>query len=253
MDPADLEAWARLVEELAPEELENLGMFDDLAERLRTVRAPDTAAARLGGVDTSISAVLALAGPAPLQQLLAQVAPELPGVLAALKPRPTESQARSALWALSYLNAARCAGSVVPDDTTLAEAEWLGTLASSRTRFNEPEQHALALAACACGQPGLVTSILDAPPPEPFVPGVSFGFNVPDFVRYLAAAIEAGHTYDAVEPAWLDFVQRFPIKLDAQMLDWPALLWAARAVYATLGGRPVVGVGDELHRLVTST
>lgn len=41
------------------------------------------------------------------------------------------------------------------------------------------------------------------------------------------------------------------VKYEARMLNWPALLWAARAVYATIGGLPVAEVGDELHRLVT--
>lgn len=35
------------------------------------------------------------------------------------------------------------------------------------------------------------------------------------------------------------------------MLGWPALVWAARAVYATIGKVPEAEVALELHRLVT--
>jgi len=110
----------------------------------------------------------------------------------------------------------------------------------------------LAFAACAAARPTLMPRLADLPGLEaPFVPGRVFGFNVPGFAGDLASATEHGGTYQDIEPGWLDFVHSFPFKLDTRVLDWPALLFGARAVYATIGGLPEGEVALELHRLVT--
>jgi hypothetical protein len=117
--------------------------------------------------------------------------------------------------------------------------------------MNERERHTLALAANAASLPRLVPAFTGTRTlPQSFVPGQMHGFNVPAFAVYLATAIEREASYQDVEPAWLDFVHRFPYKLDTGMLSWPALMWAARAVYATIGKLPEEEVALELHRLV---
>src|SRR5205085_1632733 len=129
---------------------------------------------------------------------------------------------------------------------------WLAQLAERTRELTEPERHALALAACAAARPTLVPPLADLPNvDEPFVANRVFGFNVPAFAGYLATAIDRGGSYQEIEPAWLDFVHRFPYKLAARTLGWPALLWAARAVYATIGELPENEVAGELHRLVS--
>ena len=248
---SDRGTWRALLEDATAEEVENLEFFDDLAARLRAVRAPDTGGANLGAPGRSVAAVSVLAGPRVAQPLLDQVAPLLPGVIAELMPAPATKQCLDALWALSYLNAAHCAASEMPPAAAGAESAWLPTLAAARDQFSEPEQHTLALAACACALPALVPALVGARALPPFEPGLTFGFNVQGFALYLASAVGASAEYDDVEMAWLEFVHNFPIKLDTDMLDWPALLWAARAVYATIGGIPVAEVGDELHKLIT--
>ena len=52
------------------------------------------------------------------------------------------------------------------------------------------------------------------------------------------------------ELAWLDFVHQFPYKLAAETLNWPDLLWAARAVMTHFEGIEVGEVAAQLHRLV---
>ena len=169
-----------------------------------------------------------------------------------MEPAPGQAERLAAFYTLSYLNVARCCGASVPAQSEEIEGRWLRDLAKMRDSFSEPALHTLAFAACAARIPAIVPTLVGAKQGLPkFTSGETFGFNVPAFALALAAAIDEGAGYVDVEMAWLDFVHRFPIKLDTDMLDWPALLWAARAVYATIGGIPVSEVGDELHRLVT--
>lgn len=247
---ADRASWAVLLDEDALEEVENLAYFDNLADRIRAVRAPDTGGANLGAPASAVAAVTVLAGRALTLPLLEQVAPLLSGVIEELMPAPTPQRSLDAFWTLSYLNSAQCAGTSVPSTASDAEAAWLPGLAALRDRFSEPEQHTLALAASACRQATLVPDILGVPALPAFSAYETFGFNVQAFAMYLAAAVQVSASYEDVEPAWFDFVHRFPFKLDTEMLDWPALLWAARTVYATIAGLPVGEVGDEIHKLV---
>ncbi|BAH40465.1 MAG TPA: hypothetical protein DGD08_04765 [Gemmatimonas aurantiaca] len=251
-DGNDRASWAVLLQEATPEEIENLEFFDDLADRIRAVRAPDTGGANLGAPGRAVAAVTVLSGSATAQVLLDQVAPLLPGVIQELMPVPARQQCLDALWALSYLNAAQCAGSDAPTEQQAAEIAWLPTLVASLGQFSESEQQTIALAAAACRQVSLVPSVFGLAALPTFTPGATFGFNVQGFALHIAAAIESRAPYEDVEMAWLDFVHGFPIKLDTGTLDWPALLWAARAVYATIGGIPVAEVGDELHALVAN-
>lgn len=248
---SDRGSWTALLDEATKEEVENLEIFDNLAERIRAVRAPGTGGAKLAAADRAVAAVTVLAGRTSATPLLDQVAPVLSDVIQELMPVPGRKQLLAAYWTLSYLNAARCAAAAVPDAATDAERDWLPVLASMGDEFSELERHTLALAACACGHVAIVTSIVDARALPAFTPSETFGFNVQGFALYLAAAIEQRASYEDIEMAWLDFVHCFPIKLDTETLDWPALLWAARAVYSTIGGIPVAEVGDELHTLVT--
>lgn len=249
-DSSDRGTWGVLIEQDGPRILEDLEFFDDLAERIRTARRPDTGGANLGAAGSTIAASIVLIGHNAPKTLLAQIEPLLGGVINELMPQTRKEHRLDAFWTLSYLNAARCTGTGVPPDSATAEATWLPSLAAMRAQFSTAERHTLAFAASACGLTSLVATVLDAAPAA-FVPGDTHGFNVQGFALALAAAIDANADYPDIELAWLDFVHRFPIKLDTDMLDWPALLWAARAVYATIGGIPVAEVGDELHRLVT--
>jgi hypothetical protein len=237
---------------MAPLYEANLGSFDNLPHRLASSSPPQYAGGRLGGFAITIATLAVLRGPASVMPLLERIAPSLPGVIREL-PDPLDRNALlPALYTLSCLNVARCCGALLPAEANGVEETWLPQLAGRANDLTEPERHTLAFAACSTGFTRLVPRFADLPGfEEPFVPGRVFGFNVPGFAGYLASAIEHSGTYQDVEPAWLDFVHRFPYKLDTRMLDFPALLLAARAVYATIGGLPESEVALELHRLVT--
>jgi hypothetical protein len=245
-------SWPEVIAKLGPVYENGLSFFDDLEQRIADARAPQYAAGVLGGFDVTVTALTVLRGCAATKGVFARVEPLLPRILDELGGRIDRSRAVPATYALSCLSVMRCCGALHLPGIEQTEQRWLADLAARARELTEPERHTLALAACAAMHPTLVATFADvSASPQAFVPEQTFGFDVPGFAAYLAAGIDRAATYQDVEPAWLDFVHRFPYKLDTRMLGWPALLFAARAVYAAIGGLPVGEVAEELHRLVT--
>ena len=251
MPPAGPVTWPDVIATLGAKEESGLAAYAELPERIQRAVPPRFAGGRLGGFDAAIAAVAVLRGPAVALPQLERIAPLIPLIVRQLGDVLDKDRVASALFTLYYLNAARCCGATVPDAARQAELRWIPQLVELRRPLEEADRHTLALGACAASLPAVVGTLADTRVPRTFAAGQAFGFDVPGFAGYLAAATEHGASYQDVEPAWLDFVHRFPYKLDARTLDWPALLYAARAVYATIGGLPEAEVADELHRLVT--
>jgi len=244
--------WPEVVATIGSTYEKGLSFFDDLDERIKATKSPQYAAGNLGGFAISLSALAILRGCVAVAKQLAAVAPHVPRIIAELDHPSARDAAIPTINALSYLNVVRCCGGRAPAEAEDAEQRWLDQLAREARELTEPERHTLALAACAAARPTLVPTFADLKGlPDSFVPEQTFGFDVPGFAAYLASGIDRGATYQDVEPAWLDFVHRFPYKLDARSLDWPALLFAARAVYVLLGELPEGEVAEELHKLVT--
>jgi hypothetical protein len=242
-------AWPEVVAQYGPEYENNVDVFNSLPDQLGRLAPPRYAGGRLGGIADTAAALAVLRGPAAARPLIEHVAGSIPHVVAQLAPDLPEAGRLAAAYTLAYLNAARCCGVPIGSESSSLEHQWLPQLAALRAKLTEEERHTLAFAAAAAGLPQ-VAAELAAQRLEHFSPNVTHGFDVPAFAGYLAAAVEAGASYDDVENAWLDFVHRFPYKLDTGMLKWPALLWAARAIYATIGRLPDDEVATELHSLV---
>jgi hypothetical protein len=251
MTPAGPVTWPEVIDKLGASHEEGLDFFDDLPERIERAKPPRYAGGRLGGFDSTVAALAILRGPAAVKAQFDRIAPLVPKILEQLGPKLDEDRALSALYTLFYLNVVRCSGGSVSDAARDIEARWIPQLAELREAMSEEERFGLAFAACAASLTSVVGVVADTRVPRSFSAGQSFEFNVGGFAGYLASAIDHNASYQDIEPAWLDFVHRFPYKLDTESLDWPALLYAARAVYATIGGLPEGEVADELHRLVT--
>jgi hypothetical protein len=245
-------SWPELIADRVPLYREGIETFIDLPEHLATSKPPRYAGGRLGGFHSHVSGLAVMCGPDEAANALAPVESSLSHVIAEIGSTIDRYAPRAAFFTLNTLNAARCIGASVPPEAVNAEQRWLPQMKPWADEAGEPEQHTLALAACAASLPALVPGFASLPAlPARFVPAETQGFNVPAFAGYIAAAITQGGSYQDVEPAWLDFVHRFPFKLNTEMLSWPALMWAARAVYATIGELPENEVALELHRLVT--
>ena len=246
--------WPEVIEQIAPLYESDPDLFDDLPQRLAASSPPRFAGAELGGFRVEAAALAVLRGPAAVENHIALVSSAVPRIIDEIGTRIDGDRILPSIFALSYLNVVRCCGGPVPPGADEAEQGWLPQLAERVREVREPDRHMLALASCAASLPSLVPTFAELPDTdERFVADRTFGFNVPGFAGYLASAIDQGGSYQDIEAAWLEFVHSFPYKLAARTLGWPALLYAARGVYATLGELPENEVAMELHRLVAGT
>jgi hypothetical protein len=243
--------WPELIAEAAELYAEHLGSYDDLPAAIEKAAPPFYPGDRLGGVANTLAAVATMHAPERCLPTIDTIAPLLPRIVGDLAAGVDAPRRLTALHILSYLSVARCCGSALPDAADGAEPSWLPQLTTHARALRDRHRHTLALAACAAGLPHLVPAFTGgADLPGSLDPGATFGFDVPGFARHLAVALVRGEPYADVEPAWLDFVHRFPYKLAAETLDWSDLMWAARAVMATIGDIPEGEVAAELHALV---
>ena len=221
-------------------------------QRLSSFDDPPHAGGEIGGFVNAVTALAVLRGPDSPTSLIQRVTPSVPRMIRGLPSRVDTDAWLPAAYTLYLLNSTRCCGHALPPEAAGVEDDWLTQLATLANGMNEREQHTLGIAASAASLARLVPSFTGSGPlAERFVPGQMLGFNVPDFAVYIATALVHKASYQDVEPAWLDFVHRFPYTLDTGALSWPALMWAARAVLSTIGQLPEAEVALELHRLVT--
>ena len=68
-------------------------------------------------------------------------------------------------------------------------------------------------------------------------------------IRYLAAALDKRWPADWIEPAWVEYLNLFPLHLAADAAEWPDLFMFAR-VLAELRGDKIADIADDLHARV---
>ncbi|NPC68714.1 hypothetical protein HPP05_02995 [Corallococcus exiguus] len=158
---------------------------------------------------------------------------------------------RVALQVLSFVNAAEACGAAQGMVKASPAKTWLEALAKKVKKLDDVLLYRCGLVALCLGEPDLAAKLVGGGKlPETLTPGERFGFNVQGFVRYLATAMKVGAPSEAVRPAWESFVEGFPKIKAAEQVSWSDLLWAARAYFVGVEGRPVARVGESLHALV---
>ncbi|NVB80030.1 MAG: hypothetical protein HOV81_16670 [Kofleriaceae bacterium] len=156
---------------------------------------------------------------------------------------------RVAIQVLSFVNAAEVCGAARGLVEASPAKAWLEAIAAKKR--DDLLLYRCGLVAVCLGEPELAAKLVGGGKlPATLAPGESFGFNVQGFVRYLATAMNVGADSEAVRPAWESFVEGFPKNKAAERASWSDLLWAARAYFAGVGGRPVARVGESLHARV---
>jgi hypothetical protein len=204
------------------------------------------------GLEEILAQAATILGPQPCQAAVAAIAPFVPSAIAELKHRLDTPQIMLAVKFLSYLNTARCCGESLPAEAVENEGHWFARIASKPADLDESVRQTLAFAALALGETSFVPGLIDSGPlAKRFVPGKSFQSNTQGFIRYLALAIDKKAKAEDIAPAWNDFVTHFPMKLSAETLTWPDLLWCARAVGVHFEGRPVETAAEAVHEMVT--
>lgn len=122
----------------------------------------------------------------------------------------------------------------------------LKPLVRERHSFSDSRRRSMALTALALRDTATALALLDAKPAAYDEPRLSFEFNIHELIRYLAAALDMRRPADWIEPAWLEYLENFPLHLAAQAAEWPDLFMFAR-VLAELRGDKIADIADDLH------
>jgi hypothetical protein len=242
--------WSELL--AADHELltEGLDAIRDVPDEIERVTPPWLPSNELGAPSLTVAQTAVVLGPRACRVAIETLMPLIPRVMTDFRDGITNANRVPAQQLLSLFNTAQCCDVAVSSDVTAAEGAWPVGIATHLKFMSDNERTTLAFSALAVGRADLVPSVIAGGDISAAVtPGETFGFNVQGFIRYLAAARQHGASYEAVEPAWLDFVARFPYKLAAGTLDWPDLLYAGRIVLTEIRGDNIGTVANSVRML----
>lgn len=148
------------------------------------------------------------------------------------------------------INLALIAESAGVSLATGIDGRLLKPLISARRNFSDRDLRSMALTALALRDTTAGLAFLGDKPARYDEPRLSFQFNIYELVRYLAATLDQRRPADWVEPAWLEYLQLFPLHLAADAAKWPDLFMFAR-VLAELRGDKIADIADDLHARVS--
>lgn len=215
------------------------------------VESPAAAATPLGSIANSMGSLLVLEGPDEARTLGAPVAKRCaPALEQAARRFERVDPPESALLTLSFVNALELCGAVEGVVEGAPVGGWLEAIAKQRRKHEDLFLFRCGFMAAALGHAELALRLGGVKPATPFKPGERFGGNVLGFLRYLATALQEQAPAADVLPAWRAFVGAFPLNKTDQLIQWVDLLWAARAYFARVEGKPVAQVGEALHAFV---
>jgi hypothetical protein len=154
---------------------------------------------------------------------------------------------RAIAWQIeNFALVAECAGMTGPAKT---DAGLFKPLVAVRKTFSDSRRRSIAFTALALRDTTSALALVDAKPAEYDEPRLAFEFNIFELIRYLASAIDERRPADWVEPAWLEYLNLFPLHLAADAAAWPDLFMFAR-VLAALRGDKISDIADDLHARV---
>ncbi|WP_028066661.1 hypothetical protein [Solirubrobacter soli] len=228
-----MSAWTTLLDECRERAASNVELHGPFVAELP---ADDELAEQLVGIDGAAAEAIVVLGPKPAEPLLAPLAR---AVAAATSPAPVDVvDADIGLALLACRNDVLVAGRadlLSGEDPTAA---WLNQVAASPIAEDPDFERRLWFVAAAAGEPPLLRELVDAGP-------VDAPVAVPEnFAVTLAGAVLGGEPVEREWQAWLVSAADW---LRTGDLSWPDLLWAARCVYARVGGEDVTRVADLLR------
>jgi hypothetical protein len=189
-------------------------------------------------------------GPDETRAMLSELVPLLPLALEQLRVI-FPANPRESMPFLQLLSAMECCGVPLPAPMAGAPVdEWLGMFAAKLGMIGDHERIGLALTCLAFGRPDAIPKILKRKKTKQYKPGWEFYDLWPEFVEYMALALEKGASAEDVRPAFHSIVWAFPTLNNKQLAWWPDLLLAARVYYGLFEKRPVGEVGQALYDLV---
>ena len=145
----------------------------------------------------------------------------------------------------SMANLLACCGH---SDETLPAADWIWEIEVDRN--NHPSMYwERASAALALDVKPLYRALAGHEPdqPLPFAPGARFGGNLQGFLAHLGGAVETGAPFEAVRPAWDEFLDNLDRHHEANEMGKDSLFWIARVVGHCIAGQPLGTVAQWFH------
>jgi hypothetical protein len=222
----------------------------------RTLQSWNSLAGIIGGASAWLAGVGVLHGAAACQDAIAVFAPHIGR---AIREAESEFAAIPQEWGLvkysllTSINLVKCCGGKVPAEAEGLEGRWLVRQLQQRRNMSHRDRLEAALAAVGSRETQLVPSFLGGGAlPSRLRQRQSFGRNVTKFVRYLAVVVASGADVEAIEPAWLEFVDEYPYLYSIQdgPVHWYHLVWSGYIVLSLIGSHPAERVMDDLHALV---
>jgi hypothetical protein len=226
--------WAQLVQDNARPARSNVEVQTQLLGELEG--SPAEVAERLVGVDGATAEALFILGAEACDLLLTRLAAAVQNGAPVLTDPPEDTvAAQVALTVASCWNDILAAGRpelLAGDEPTSA---WLDGVDAA-----DPElERQLAFVVPALGRDTTLRELVNAGTTNAPV-------AQPEDIGPVLAAAVLGE--DTIEAEWREWLASAPKWLSSGMLEWQDLLWAARAVYARIGGEPVERVLPALRR-----
>jgi len=223
-------AWAPRLEESRKRARANVEVHAPYLAELAKSSAPAELAERLVGIDAATAeAIVAL----PREESDELVVPLAAAARVAAPVLDEETEdvvaALAGLAVVSSWNDVLAAGhpELLPNDEPAAA--WLDRAVSSARGDPELERRLVFVVPAVGGRPLLRELAQAGPSGAPVA-------QPEDLAPTLAAAVLERGTVGAVETEWEAWLRAAPEWLRSGMLEWQDLLWAARAVYARIGG-----------------
>jgi hypothetical protein len=226
--------WAQLVQDSTGPARSNVDVQTQLLAELEG--SPAEVAERLVGVDGATAEAVFVLGAEACDPLLTRLAAAVRHAAPVLAAPPEDTvAAQIALTIASCWNdilVAERRDLLAGDEPTSA---WLDEVDAA-----DPElERQLAFVVPALGGDSTLRELVDAGPTGAPVA------QPEDIGPVLAVAVLTGET---IEADWREWLASAPDWLSSGMLEWQDVLWAARAVYARIGGEPVDRVLPALRR-----
>ena len=83
-----------------------------------------------------------------------------------------------------------------------------------------------------------------------FDPDADPEFNMQGWLAQLAAGLEAGVSFEDVEPLWLRFLDVYETLTEVESIHDTDIFWLARIVRHTIGGAPLGTVADWMQHSI---
>lgn len=197
------------------------------------------------GCDSTVARGCIFCGSADGRAVIAKFHASLARALGALDTTGMRDTA-SAHELANYVLIAECTGTPRPANF---DGALLKPLVARRKDYFDAQRRSMAFTSLALGDTATALAFLDAKPAAYEQPRLSFEFNTYELIRYLAAALEKRRPADWTEPAWLEYLETFPLHLAADAAEWPDIFMFAR-VLAELRGDKIADIADDLHARV---